>query len=529
MPSLTPILTPKIPKRYNSIMKKLTRFIDNHANVFKILVPTFLIVLYVGLCALNINSSTWFDESYSAYLIRGNLADIWSMTAIDVHPPLFYFLLKLWSLIAGTSLVALRSMSVFFGVVSIVLLFQLLRRHFNLTTAIIGSFFFTLSPMLIRYGQEMRMYTIVITFVIAATDVMLRALDANDPKESRRLWFLYAILIALGMWTHYFTALAWIAQLIYILYRQGIFKKNGLKEFWQDKARRNTMLQTYGLAVICYIPWIPFFLKQSASVQGGFWIGPVNLEAVANFFSESLLYIAPRDLKDWLLPLTIALLVLIIVLSLRIFRRANKEYREKLWGLLALIFIPPIVLIILSLPPLSPVYMTRYMIFSLALVWAFCGVIISLALPQPQDRKLSFIATALLVICAVLGVVNVTNREPSGYVGYAVQDVISIAQSGEPLLMNSDWNYYDGVVYDSAEHPVVFYSDWSTYPYSSLEPIRAYHYNVFDDLDVWLSNQDSFWVFYNVEQPLHEELLETHKIDQTISNDRYNVYHLVKK
>lgn len=510
-------------------MDKLTHFFEKHAKIFKVIVPVFLILLYIGLCALNINSSTWFDESYSAYLIRGNFFDIWSMTSIDVHPPLFYFLLKLWSFIAGTSLVALRSMSVFFGIVSIVLLFRLLCRHFNLTAAIIGSFFFTLSPMFIRYGQEMRMYTVVIALVIAATDVMLCALDTKDPKKSRHLWFLYAVLIALGMWTHYFTALAWIAHLAYILYRQGVFTKDGLKRLWQDKPRRNLMLQTYGLAVACYIPWIPFFLKQSASVQGGFWIGPVNLEALANFFSESLLYVAPRELKDWLLPLTITLLVLIIFLSLQVFHRIDQQHRKKLLAVLALIFIPPITLIILSLPPLSPVYMTRYMIFSLALIWAFCGIIIAFALTGSHEHKPALVAMGLLAICAITGVVNVTNREPNGYVGYTVQDVMSIAKPGEPLLMDSVWNYYDGVVYDSAEHPVAFYRDWSEYEYGSLEPVREYHHNLFDNLDEWLSEHDSFWVFYNNDKDINEELLKHHKINQTISNDRYNVYHLVKK
>lgn len=504
-------------------MNKLTRFLNNHANVFKILVPTILIVLYTILCALNINDSIWFDESYSAYLIRGNFADIWSMTAVDVHPPLFYFLLKLWSLVAGTSVIALRSMSVFFGIVSIVLLFRLLHRHFNLTVAIIGSFFFTLSPMLIRYGQEMRMYTIVITLVIAATDVMLCALDAKDPKKSRRLWFFYAILIALGMWTHYFTATAWIAQLVYILYRQGIFKQGGLKKFWQDKPRRNTMLQTYGLAVLCYIPWIPFFFKQTMSVQAGFWIGPVNLEALANFISESLLYVAPRELNNWLLPLVIILISLIIYLSLRTYRHAKQ------WAILALIFIPPVVLIILSLPPLSPVYMTRYMIFSLVLVWAFFGIIIGSAIHQPKLRKTALFATVLIIICAVVGIVEVTNREPNGYVGYTVQDVIAVAEPGEPILMNNEWNYYDGIAYDTAEHPIVFYRDWCDYQYGSLEPIRQYHYNLFDDLDAWLAKHDKFWAFTGADEPLRDGLLKNHKIDQTISDDKYSAYHLVKK
>lgn len=510
-------------------MKNLTHFIDNHANVFKILAPVFLILLYVILCSLNINSSIWFDESYSAYLIRGNFADIWSMTAIDVHPPLFYFLLKLWSLIAGTSVVALRSMSVFFGVVSIVLLFRLLRHHFSLTTAIVGSFFFTLSPMFVRYGQEMRMYTVVIALVIAATDLMLRALETKDPRKSRRFWLFYTITIALGMWTHYFTALAWIAQLIYILYRQRIFQKGGLKTFWQDKIRRNTLLITYGLAVACFLPWLPFFFQQSAAVQAGFWIGPVNLEALANFLSESLFYIAPLELNNWLLPLTVALLSLIIFLCLQVFKSCDQKSRTNLLAIFALVIIPPIVLILLSLPPLSPVYMTRYMIFSLALVWVFFGAIISFTLLQPKLQKSALITALLLVICGIIGIINVTNREPNGYVGYTVQEVMAVADSGEPILMNNEWNYYDGVAYDSTNHPVVFYRDWCDYQYGSLEPIRTYHYNLFDNLGTWLSEQESFWAFTDKDTPLHEDLLKTHKVDQTISDDHYLAYRLVKK
>lgn len=331
------------------------------------------------------------------------------------------------------------------------------------------------------------------------------------------------------MWTHYFTATAWIAQLIYILYRQGIFQKGGLKKFWQDKIHRNTMLQTYGLAVLCFVPWVPFFFKQTVSVQGGFWIGPVNLEALANFISESLLYIAPRELQSWLLVLVLAFIVLIAYVIVHLYRTTEPSARNNLLAILALVFIPPLTLTILSLPPLSPVYMTRYMIFSLAFVWVLCGIAISLALTKPKLRKPAIAATIMLFICAIFGVINVTSREPNGYVGYTVQDVATIAEPSEPLLMNNDFNYYDGVAYDTPEHPIVFYRDWSTYPYSSLEPIREYHYNVFDDLDAWLAEHDSFWAFSGIDEPLHEELLKTHKIEQKIGDDRYVAYHLVRK
>ena len=58
-------------------------------------------------------ASIWFDEAFSAYLIRYDFAKIWHLTSVDVHPPLYYFALKIWSLIFGTSDFGLRSLSVF--------------------------------------------------------------------------------------------------------------------------------------------------------------------------------------------------------------------------------------------------------------------------------------------------------------------------------------------------------------------------------------------------------------------------------
>ena len=38
--------------------------------------------------------SIWFDEAFSAYLIRYSYSEVAQFTATDVHPPLYYWLLK---------------------------------------------------------------------------------------------------------------------------------------------------------------------------------------------------------------------------------------------------------------------------------------------------------------------------------------------------------------------------------------------------------------------------------------------------
>ena len=52
----------------------------------------------------------------------------------------------------------------------------------------------------------------VFAIVIGAT----YALDLALETQKKRYYILYAILLALGMWTHYFTALAWLAHVVYI-------------------------------------------------------------------------------------------------------------------------------------------------------------------------------------------------------------------------------------------------------------------------------------------------------------------------
>src|SRR5680860_1220038 len=105
-------------------------------------------------------SSIWFDEAFGAYMIHFNFAEIARFTASDVHPPLFYWLLKLWSMLFGNSELALRSMSVLFGGVAIVFGYLLANRLFSQKVARISLIFMVLSPMLVRYSQEARMYTL---------------------------------------------------------------------------------------------------------------------------------------------------------------------------------------------------------------------------------------------------------------------------------------------------------------------------------------------------------------------------------
>ena len=70
----------------------------------------------------------WLDEGVSWDTARKPLAGLVEQTAGDIHPPLYYVLLKGWMAIAGDSVAGLRLLSVVLGTIALLLAFPIARR-----------------------------------------------------------------------------------------------------------------------------------------------------------------------------------------------------------------------------------------------------------------------------------------------------------------------------------------------------------------------------------------------------------------
>ena len=470
----------------------------------KIWVPIVAAAVFALLACLNLRTAIWYDEAYSAYIIRGNFAQIWNMTSIDVHPPFYYFCLKVWSLIFGTSDIALRSMSVFFAAMGIVLAYFLLKRWFGEKAAAWGSFGLSLAPLLMRYSQEMRMYGLVFAIVMGATLVLDIALKTKNKKA----WLGYALLICLGMWTHYFTALAWLAHVVYIVY---YFVKNGLQKavFW-----------AYPLAVGLFLPWIPFFLKQSDSVQQGFWIPPVTFETPASFITETLLFHDAAATIGWLVPLVVAIVIMIVWLLIKSWRKLEKEQRKNFGFLVTMIVVPPAILMLISLEPFQPTYMIRYVAYAASLLWALISLLIFWGKEQGH-KVLAIVTTVLVLICASIGITKVDTRtEPGDQNARATMAIISTEKA--PVLIHvSSMHYYDLLFYETAENPA--YVVDVNFEWGSLEPMREYKINHLEDKEEFATKQDGFWTIIEPEvNEMGERLVELYEFEGFTPDTHYD-------
>lgn len=168
----------------------------------------FLLSIGISVRLISINQSLWMDEAISGYAVKNFsfFGIVENFIRSDTHPPFYYLLLKLWTDTFGYSEIALRFPSVIFGVLTIPAVYKL-GQLFNKKTAVYSAIITTLSPLLIYYSQEARMYALSTFLVCLAVYFFLI-----------KKWLLFSgFLLMLGM-TDYLPLLILLPIWIFTIY-----------------------------------------------------------------------------------------------------------------------------------------------------------------------------------------------------------------------------------------------------------------------------------------------------------------------
>jgi mannosyltransferase len=112
--------------------------------------------------------------------------------------PLHPLILQGWVALFGASSPSGRAFSVACGVLAVLLVERIGRRAYDAPTGLWAAFLFAISPMQVRYAQEVRMYALLVLETCLAWDLLLSFRDSAPP--ARQAAFL-GCLIALG-YTH---------------------------------------------------------------------------------------------------------------------------------------------------------------------------------------------------------------------------------------------------------------------------------------------------------------------------------------
>ena len=245
--------------------------------------------------------SLWYDEAFSVFLSRFDLATITARTAADIQPPLYYYVLNVWMLLAGASEFAVRFVSLFFGVLTIPLMYVTARRLFNATTGIFAALIATFSALYLWYAQEARMYTLITFLGLLSSYALLRAFAG----KGARWWIVFAAVNIAAVYAHYFAFTIIAFQIVYALY--VILTQREKRGAWRGA------LIAFAAIFVAFLPWVPFMLNRLGE-DASYFRGDLKLDEALrhigiNFaVGESVLeQIAQYIALVWLGALVIAL------------------------------------------------------------------------------------------------------------------------------------------------------------------------------------------------------------------------------
>lgn len=213
------------------------------------------IVFAFLLRVISLNQSFWLDEATSGLVVK-NFSLIGIITKFspgDFHPPLYYLILKVWSSFFGTSEIALRLLSLIFGLLTIYFVYLIGKELFNKKAGIIAGLLLATSGLHIYYSQEARMYALTAFLVTISVFSFMKILKNGEALPAGRQvgdWLLFSVSLFLIAFTDY------VALLIFpVFWVAGVIYRKNIKWFLK-------LLTSHIILVLFAIAWLPIFVKQ---------------------------------------------------------------------------------------------------------------------------------------------------------------------------------------------------------------------------------------------------------------------------
>ena len=233
-------------------------------------------------------SSLWHDEGNSWAVAQRSFDQIARDAAADIHPPGYYWLLKLWAGPFDYSAWGIRSLSALSGILSVAVVYRIALEiaasvdRYRFEFIVLASVLAAVSPFQVFYSQEARMYALLalegLTLMWALLAMgRLTGVQGLSPSVGRYA-ALYLLAAAAGLWTHYiFAVLMAAAGGAAVCWWLGTSEKNPEEDGFHSGDFAGTsgassrwrpfllFLILNLLALLAYLPWLPTGIERLLS------------------------------------------------------------------------------------------------------------------------------------------------------------------------------------------------------------------------------------------------------------------------
>ena len=259
-------------KMVNQEKNKLEIFCEKY---FHVIFWSILAIASIIWFSLSFHKQLWLDEVYTLQLVKYNFYSIWQRTALDVHPPLYYFLLKIFLLPFKNAQLGGRLFSVIPFLLIAILGGLKIKKFFGVKYSLLFIISFCFFPGTLKYSVDIRMYSLSAAFVFFCG---LYAYEAYQDNTLRG-WITFTAMGICAAYTHYFAFVSII--IVHLILIIALLCNKGKRKLWWK------WLVCVAASILLYSPWAANFIGQlSTKVTEEYWIPPITIKTIYSYFKE---------------------------------------------------------------------------------------------------------------------------------------------------------------------------------------------------------------------------------------------------
>ena len=331
------------------------------------------------------------DEFFTLGVIKAPLLQSVTITANDVHPPLYYIILKTFIKIFAIlninvdTIYLSKIITALPYLVIIMLSSTKIRKEYGWMTA--GLFAISLFAFseFFEYYITMRMYSWSVLFLVLSFVYAKDVLIKSDLKS----WFLLSLFTVLGAYTHYFNIVSSIALflllLIYILFNKD--------DLYDRKSEFKKWIVSMIAITLSYLPWL-FVIINQLGAHENYWIPQIDM----SYLLECICYFSVHTSDGVFQIISIFLLMFFSAIAMHKFK--DKMDLDNYYILMAIsIFILTILIGLVISFTVKPIIRYRYLMASVGVLWLGISILVG----KMENKYLQIASILVILLLAISG------------------------------------------------------------------------------------------------------------------------------
>ncbi|MES2985549.1 MAG: glycosyltransferase family 39 protein [Patescibacteria group bacterium] len=424
------------------------------------------------------------DEAQSLFQTNGTFLGTIRIIAGDIHLPVYFISLQVWQSLFGDSLLAIRSLSLVFLLCSLPFIYLLGKETYGKKVGMITVMLCALSPFLQWFGAETRMYTVLFLITILNQLFFVRLWNNSE----KRSWFLYALTVIIGVYTHFFFALLLIAQALFFLMNRDLFPEGSFKKFIFTASGA---LTTLGL-------WFVVRHIVGSTNSAPNLTAPTSID-IFNLFSNFMIGFQSDTVNTFFL----ALWPIVVLFGFTFLTKKHTVLPQTKYFLITF-FVPATLAFVVSIT-FKPLFLSRYLIIILPSLY----LLVVHFLNFYPAKVFRYLITAIVILLLYMLSLEAFSPEVPTHENFrgAAEYVAEHAKANDAFIVSAPFITYPVEYYYKGDTQLMTFPIWKRFEDIKKVPDFSEQYMI-DTFTAWSKDYARFYVLLGYDQGYEKNIQE---------------------